>query len=63
MQESRVFEKVLQVTIGSLDRWRKVSIPTKAVAQAMVNCTLRPISDNAVDILEHNQILNMSKDD
>ncbi|XP_057371983.1 oxidoreductase HTATIP2-like [Daphnia carinata] len=62
-QESRVLEKVLQVTIGSVDRWRKVSIPTKAVAQAMVNCTLQPISDKPVDILEHSQIFNTSQND
>lgn len=55
-------ERMLQFVIGSVDWSRKVSIPTKAIAQAMINCTLHATSDGpAVNILDNQTILNLSK--
>lgn len=60
LKESRPLEKVLQLTIGSVDRWGKVSIPTKTVAQAMVNNTLEAPTEKQVNIIEHNQIFQLA---
>lgn len=48
------------MTIGSIDRWGKVSIPTKTVAQAMVNYTLSN-AQQSVNIIEQNQIFLAAK--
>jgi len=52
---------MLQFVIGSVDWSRKVSIPTKAIAQAMMNCTLHATSDGPVNILDNQTILNLSQ--
>nr|CAH0099106.1 unnamed protein product [Daphnia galeata] len=62
-QESRPLEKILQFTIGSLDWWRKVSIPTNTVAHAMINCSLQTASNQqpVKIVLENTDIFNLSK--
>lgn len=48
------------MTIGALDRWEKVSIPTETVAQAMVKNALQSLN-KPVEILEHDQIVKLTK--
>lgn len=48
------------MTIGALDRWEKVSIPTQTVAEAMVKNALQSLN-KAVEIIEHAQIVKLGK--
>ncbi len=62
-EERRLLEKVLQVIIGTLDRWEILSIPTKSVAQAMLNNVFKNSKSNEpqIEILTHNEIVELSK--
>lgn len=63
-EERRLLEKVLQVIIGALDRWEILSIPTKSVAQAMLNNVFLKNSKSnepQIEILTHNEIVELSK--
>ena len=61
-QERRILEKILQVVAQSLDRWEVLSIPTKSVAKAMVVNTFKsPKLNEPVEILEHSEIVELSK--
>jgi len=62
-EERRLLEKVLQVIIGALDRWEILSIPTKSVAQAMLNNVFKNSKSNEpqIEILTHNEIVELSK--
>jgi len=50
----------MQVVVGGLDRWSKISMPTVSVAQAMVNNALK-VPSKPVEILEHGQIFQMAQ--
>jgi len=52
--------KLVQVTIGALDRWEKVSTPTETVAQAIVKNALQSLN-KPVEIIEHDQIVKLAK--
>jgi len=51
---------LVQVTIGALDRWEKVSISTENVAEAMVKNALQSLN-KPVEIIEHDQIVKLTK--
>ena len=48
------------MVVGSVDRWGKVSIPTKTVAQAMMKNTFQS-TEKKVDFIEQNQIFKLAE--
>ena len=61
-EESRRLDKAAQCVVGFLDRSSKASIKTEDLAKAMVfNATKKNI-EGKIEILEHAEILKVSKE-
>jgi len=59
-QESRPLEKVAQSLLGTIDIGSKITIPTKTVAQAIMNSTFK-MKEKSTEIFENADIWKLSK--
>jgi len=58
-QERRSLEKVAQRILGTIDHGSKMSIPTKSLAQAMMNNTFT-MKEKSIEIIENAGIIKLS---
>ena len=59
LQERRSLEKVAQRILGTIDHGSKMSIPTKSLAQAMMNNTFT-MKEKSIEIIENAGIIKLS---
>ena len=62
LQERRSLEKVGQKIIGIIDFGSMMSIPTKSLAQAMMNNTFT-MKEKSIEIIENAGIIKLSQND
>jgi len=61
-KESRPLEKFAQGFLGAIDFGSKMTIPTKTVAEAMMNNTFK-LTEKSIEIFENTDIIKLSKNE